>query len=208
MQKQTLLLDVGRVIAGFDHLKPCAWIASKTGHSAEWVRKCLFSPHGPAIRHEEGSSSQQFFDEVCILTGLDTDFDSFAHVWSDIFTESQDIGRILGHIESHVSMGIVSNTDPLHWHRLKNLPVIKEHFTHPEQITASFEVKNRKPNVEIYQHALKALGADITQTLYIDDVEQYVKAFRLMGGKAEVYNCEEHKPLRLERILKHYGYMQ
>ncbi len=204
---RTLLLDIGRVVAEFDHMKPCLWISSKTGRSVDWIHNQVFSTHGPASRHEEGGSSQQFFEEVCELTNLETDFETFAEAWSNIFAESQDIRRILGNVGSHITMGIVSNTDPLHWQRLKKLPVMQEYFKNDAHVTTSFSVRTRKPNVAIYEHALRSLNSTAAQTLYIDDVDSYVHAFRRMGGKGEVYNCDIHNPLRLERILKYHGYI-
>jgi putative hydrolase of the HAD superfamily len=208
MHTHALLLDVGKVIADFDHLKSCAWIGSKTGHSTEWIRGQLFSPHGPAHRHEEGMSTQQFFDEVCAITGLETDFESFKKAWGKIFTQTPDIYRILGHIEPHVRLGLVTNTDPIHWNEISALPVMMEHFPWGVNAFTSFQFRMRKPDERLYRHAVHALCVSIDQTLYIDDNEQYVQTFRNMGGKAEVYNCEAHKPLRLERILKHHGYMK
>lgn len=208
MYTHALLLDVGRVIAHFDHLKPCSWIASKTGHSTEWVHSQLFTQHGPAVRHEEGLSSQQFFEEVCKLTGLETDVKTFTRVWGNIFTESQDIYRILGHVEPHVRVGFVTNTDPIHWNAISSLPVMMEHCPWGVNAFTSFALRMRKPDERFYQHAVEKMHIDIKNTLYIDDVDGYVQTFRRLGGNAEVYNCEEQKPFRLERILKHYHYMK
>jgi putative hydrolase of the HAD superfamily len=58
-----------------------------------------------------------------------------------------------------------------------------------------------KPRKEYFEYALRTLGANIDDVLFIDDYPNYVQGFINLGGKALLYDEEDtHKDSPLPRI--------
>ncbi len=165
----------------------------------------LFS--GLTQKHEAAQiSSEQFYREAQQLLGIsDLTFIDFSRIWRNIFSENLGIESLIGHIATDSKLGIVSNTDPIHWETIRELPVMKRFFSDPVCITRSFDVGTRKPDPRIWQHALARLGCSAEQTLYIDDIDDYVDAFEKLGGHAIQYDCSRDSIEVLARAIGRYG---
>lgn len=205
METKGLLLDVGNVIATFNHEKSCEWISRHTRLTTEAVRSILFETGGPCEQHDLGLPSEEFYRMVCRLTGLRASMADFFDAWSDIFTENPAIFEILKRVRPSTRIGVVTNTDRIHWKSIEQLRVMRTFFPNNLNVATSFMVKAKKPAREIYNTALSMIDCSANETLYIDDVATYAQAFRQRGGNAEVYDCSSQPPMRLERILKFHN---
>lgn len=138
-------------------------------------------------------------DALHIPNGLS--FEQFEAEWGNIFTPNRDIEQLLERLASDVRRYVISNTDPIHWRRIETLTVIQKYFPQAEQQVLSFRVKARKPYPAIYDEACERAGVCPKETLYIDDIHEFVSAWVARGGNGFVYNCDRDPITKLESVL-------
>jgi putative hydrolase of the HAD superfamily len=97
-------------------------------------------------------------------------------------------------------LAALSNTNSLHWSRMREELSILEHF---ERAFASHELGLRKPSLEIYVHVLREMGMTPAETTFFDDTEANVEAARRVGMRA--YRVEGVEALRA--CLRENGYL-
>ncbi len=75
-------------------------------------------------------------------------------------------------------------------------------YPHFERVFKSFEEKLRKPDKKAYLNVLNKIRADANECVFIDDLEENVKAAEKVGMKGIVYNNPNQlkKELHLLRI--------
>ena len=118
---------------------------------------------------------------------------------------------ILERIKTDLTQCIMSNTDPIHWSGIEQLSVMKKHFSNPQLLIRSYTVGTRKPDLKMYQEALRCLGIaeqDTQQVLYIDDIAEYRDVFKSMGGNVLSYDCSKDPLTQLETGLREFGVLK
>jgi len=210
-----IIWDFGKVLASFDHLKACKKLACYCNIPPVLILERLFSgENAPAKLHELGRiSSQQFYNEVLRLLPFSKDitFSEFSEIWKDIFRENRGISTLIGKVRSEIKQCICSNTDPIHWSAIEQLPVMKKYFSNPALLTRSYTSGARKPNVKIFLDALASLHmeeGDANHVLYIEDIAAYRQVFLVMGGNVLSYDCTVDKMIELKRRLYKYGVLE
>lgn len=203
-----ILYDFGNVLSRFDHGKSCRRLGERCGMSGQEVRTLLF----PALtqRHETGElPARAFYAEVCSVLGLSgMEFSVFEEIWNNIFTQNPGIEALIGRVRPSVRRAIVSNTDPIHWKRIKLLPVMQRYFSDPALLTLSYQVGARKPDRAIFDDALARIGLPVDGVVYVDDIPEYAAAFKALGGNAIQYDCSKDPIDVLEEGLAKYGLLQ
>lgn len=208
---RAVLFDFGNVLGRFDHLKACTTLANLTGGSltGEEVRASLFADNGLATHFERGAiDARSFMRSVCAELGIMPfdDMTDFTRVWGDIFTDA-GMEPILKRLKSFVEIGILSNTDPIHWSYIERMPVVR-YVDLTKNVILSFEVGTRKPDPRIYLEAANQLGFEPREIVYIDDLGANVKAARELGFHAECFNATKQSVESLADILATYGLME
>lgn len=189
---KTVILDFGNVVAPFSHEKACKGLERFSDFTAKQIQDIVFG----SIQwqwHEKGEfSPHQFYEWVIeqISTADTLSFAKFTKIWSDILGENLDIDGILERIRPRIKKLLLSNTDPMHWQRLAELPVIKTHFPDPAQQILSFRLGLRKPDPDIFRRAIQVCGVLPQEIVYVDDVPEYVAAFENLGVRGIVYSCQ------------------
>ena len=207
-----IIWDFGNILASFDHLKACKRLAKYSAFSPEDIFKKLFGgENAPEKLHETGQlSPQEFFLLVKKLAVLSDDlsFQMFSGIWGDILQENSGVSALLDRIQPGVKQCILSNTDPIHWSAIEQLPVMKKHFSNSAMLIRSYASGTRKPDVKIYQDALACLGfndKDIEHVLYVDDIAEYREVFERLGGYTLSYDCSKDDLAQLETGLAKFG---
>jgi putative hydrolase of the HAD superfamily len=181
---EVILYDLGNVILPFNHHQ----IAEKLSRSARRKEfqdpKKLFSylfdlQKGVVNRFDAGKvSSQEFFQSLKETLGLSLSFPEFIPIWSDIFIEDQGVSQIILSQKGSWRLGLLSNTDPLHFNYiLSKFPIVKAF----DKWILSYEVGFKKPAVEIFRAAIAWASAEPQQILFIDDVKTHVDAAVSLG---------------------------
>jgi putative hydrolase of the HAD superfamily len=179
-----IFFDLGRVIVDFNHYQIAEKLlpAKYTNETLESkvIFDHIFHPiRGLCCDYNAGKiPPEDFYNALRLKFGLDFSFDEFVPIWSEIFTENRDVTRMINELAGHFRLFLISDTDPLHFsYILKNFPVM--HLF--QGWVLSYEVGCCKPNEKIYQTALERAGIQAYQSLYIDDVAEYIAAAGKIG---------------------------
>lgn len=199
-----VLFDFGNVLGFFDHNLSCARLApSSDVHDPITFKKILFDDKHAEL--ERGKISPiEFYSHIVEKTGLRLSFDEFSGVYADIFSEVPGIEEVVSLVPER-SRFLLSNTDPFHWERIRLLPVIANYFGRSRKNIRSFDTGARKPEGAIFVEAIRRTGVPVSEVVYVDDVPEYVQAFKKLGGTAFAFNARKEPLTRLRSRLEESG---
>ncbi len=185
---RTVLFDLGNVLTPVDFDRAYRKASRLTGLSEREVAR-LLEECGLLVPYESGRiSSAEFHRGVDDLLGVGMDFDDFGSLWCDIFGDEELVGEeLLDELESSVRVAMLSNTNELHFHWLREkYPVVRRFDT----TVLSYEVGAMKPAREIYEAALEATGSKPEECFFTDDRPENIEGARALGIHAEVFEGE------------------
>jgi len=181
---EVILYDLGNVILPFNHYQ----IAEKLSRSAEKkesqdpqrIFSYLFDlQKGIMNRFDVGKvSPREFFQSIEENLGLSISFDEFIPIWNDIFVEDQEVSQIILSQKGRWRLGLLSNTDSLHFHYILSKFSIMRAF---DKWILSYEVGFKKPAVEIFQKAIEWASVEPQKILFIDDIKKHVEVAISLG---------------------------
>ncbi len=109
---------------------------------------------------------------------LSISFETFCPIWNQIFEENQDVSRVIRALSGRCRLGLLSNTNPLHFaYIVEKYPIVQVF----EKCVLSYEVGFKKPSPEIFQYALKWASVDPGETIFIDDLKVHIEAANALG---------------------------
>jgi FMN phosphatase YigB (HAD superfamily) len=119
-----------------------------------------------------------FFQSIKKTLDLSISFEEFTPIWNDIFTEDREVSRIILSLKGSVQLGLLSNTDSLHFHYiLSKFPVMRAF----DKWILSYEVGFKKPATEIFQKAMAWASVKPSKILFIDDMKTHVDVAISLG---------------------------
>jgi HAD superfamily hydrolase (TIGR01509 family) len=171
MQIDAVFFDLGKVLVDFDLDRAYRAAAQKSPLSEAEIREKVISPR--IYEFEKGTiSTEAFFQGLA----RDTEFlggpEELRAIFDDIFTEMPNNVRVLEALRGRVRLGMISNTNASH------IAFVERHFGFFHLFDCriySHEVQMRKPDTEIYRHALAVMDVPAERSLFIDDLEQNVR---------------------------------
>jgi putative hydrolase of the HAD superfamily len=177
-----IVFDLGNVLINFDYK-----IAVEKFDKMEPNLGKKFFEHHKNNYHihrafEKGLIREEEFIRIA-LSGVDhkVDSDTFAKIYSDIFTPNNDVISLLLILKNKFKLILLSNTDPLHkkygWEKYEFLSL----FDH---LVLSFEVGSVKPEEKIYKAVEEFSKLTPQEHLYIDDIAEYADAAKKLGWDA------------------------
>lgn len=125
--------------------------------------------------------SRTFYRRLCGSYGLSLSFEDFASRWCDIFSPMPGMDNLVKSLSGKVKLGLLSDTDPLHWNYIKANYPLMNYFARP---TLSFEIGSMKPSRESYLAAAKNTDSEVSQCLFIDDLQNNVDGAIAAGMQA------------------------
>ena len=175
------LFDIGKVILDFDFRIATKRLAPFCGFPPEEILQRIASWNG-LVPFEEGKiAPPEFFEDMRELLNLSVPPDVFLPIWTDIFTENKEVSSLLRRLLGKIPLALISNTNALHFgYCYQTFPIIRE----VGQFVLSYEVGCRKPDPRIYQTALSRFNTPAQQTIYVDDLEELVRAGKMFGLEA------------------------
>ena len=185
---QSLVLDLGNVLAFFDHHRACRQIAAlaRPGTTEDAVFDVLF--HQPLERqYDTGEITTTAFIAALRATfGITATDDAIAEAWSDIFQPNADLTAQLPTLRTVVkTLVLASNTNELHFERIRSLmPGVIALF---DATVLSFEAGVRKPSVQFFERVIAATAAPAGDCVYVDDRPDFVAAAEALGMRGSVY---------------------
>ena len=198
MQLQAVIFDLGRVLVNVDFSRGLFPLLLQREQSDEapgtrLAREELFSAFGTGKLTPE-----QFHQRMCAAFGLDLPFVEFVRQWCDVFSPMPGMDGLLAEVAACLPIGLLSDTDPLHWgFCLENYASLR-HIPKP---TLSFRTGVLKPDPRAYRAAAADVGAPPEGCLFVDVIAANVEGARAIGMRAEVFTGADALRRTLVAIL-------
>lgn len=117
--------------------------------------------------------------------------------------------EMLGELNKDYNLYILSNTNPLHISWMHNHLETSHQISDFEdrffkKVFYSHIVRDRKPNVSIYEKVITDAGLNASETLFLDDMEDNLESARALGFQTEWVDPEVdvRENLTARNILK------
>jgi putative hydrolase of the HAD superfamily len=179
-----ILFDLGNVILPFNHYQIAEKLSLFTGREEFRDPPKIFSylfdfQEGKINDFDIGKvSPPDFFQSLKKHLELSLSFEAFIPLWNDIFVEDQEVSRIILSLKGRQVLGLLSNTDPLHFrYILTKFPIIQAFG----KWILSYEVGFKKPSIEIFQRAIEWASVHPGRILFIDDMRKNVEVAESLG---------------------------
>ncbi|MCK9431054.1 MAG: HAD family phosphatase [Candidatus Omnitrophica bacterium] len=188
---KAILFDLGNVLVDFDFKPAVERISCFCGKGGDEILKFFFDSKVTNAFEKGELSSEEFYRQVKDGLHLKLGYESFVPVWNEVFffsAKNRTVYHIANCLKSKYRIGLLSNTNILHYGHIKNnFPV----FNVFEKIFLSFEIGSLKPEVGIYQKVIKDLGVLPEDIFYTDDRQDLVKSAAALGIKSFVFTTPE-----------------
>jgi HAD superfamily hydrolase (TIGR01509 family) len=181
---EVILFDLGNVILPFNHYQIAERLSlvaqKKEFRDPQRIFSYLFDlQKGKINDFDIGKvSPPEFFQSLKKHLDLSISFEEFIPLWNDIFVEDQEVSRIILSLKGRWRLGLLSNTDPLHFGYILTKFSIMMAF---DKWILSYEVGFQKPAIEIFHKAIEWASVEPQRILFIDDVKKHVEVAVSLG---------------------------
>lgn len=177
-----IIFDLGRVIVDIDISRLTSIVLDDTSKPIAPKTLLQIMSDELMLRFNRGDiSPHDFHRALCEKYNLETSFDQFDNLWCSIFSPMPGMDDLIRSLHKKTTLGLLSDTDPLHWRHLHNNYPILKLFKTP---TLSFEVGLTKPDPKIFRTAAKNINTPPKNCLFIDDLQPNVTAATATGLNA------------------------
>ncbi|MDR1613707.1 MAG: HAD family phosphatase [Planctomycetota bacterium] len=193
---EAVIFDLGRVMLSIDPFRPkfsalmlAMGIRPEEAFGVYWREP-------EVIAHMTGRMTpERFHQSLRARFGLRLAYADFVEAWSDLFAPIAGMEDIFENVGKRFRVGILSDTDSLHWRKaLALLPRLRR----AARPTLSFEVGFLKPAPETYREAARNADAPPGACLFIDDLPENVEGARNAGMAGIVFAGAERLRGELE----------
>jgi putative hydrolase of the HAD superfamily len=181
---EVIFFDLGNVILPFNHYqiaeKLSRFSQKKKIQDPQRIFSYLFNLQNGMINDFDIGkvSPLEFFLSVKKDLDLSISFEEFIPIWNDIFVEDREVCQIILSLKKSWRLGLLSNTDPLHFNYiLAKFPIMAAF----EKWILSYEVGFKKPAIEIFQKAIEWAKVEPQKILFIDDMKEYIEVADSLG---------------------------
>ena len=179
---KAILCDLGGVLLTVNFGLAMERLSNESGLSKQELETRIFSS-GIKEKHDLGLiSSLDFYKQI--ITREEISFLYFQSIWSEIFTENQELINYLSLYTKFCRLYTASNTDPLHY----------AFFSHNYQwfslfngFGLSFRLKRAKPSPKFYSKLCRKFGINYQDALFIDDLKDNIDAAEGLGIKSYLF---------------------
>jgi FMN phosphatase YigB (HAD superfamily) len=190
-QIRTLIFDIGRVLVRVNVANAKVGLAKGLPLSPEELWKAIERDPRWQDWQEGRMSPHSWYVNLTTRLGVSMDFQQFTEVWnSALDPEPIHPNSMFEGLSKNYRMGLLSNTDPLHVGKLESTYEFMRYFP-PATRTYSCSVGTSKPDPVIFHKALAACRANAEESVYIDDIEEYVEAARRLGMRGVQFRSGE-----------------
>ncbi len=181
---EVMLFDLGNVILPFNHYQIAEKLSQFSQNREFQEPRRLFSflfdlQEGSINGYEVGKiSSTDFFLSLKKRLSLSISFETFIPIWNDIFVEDQEVSEIIRSLKGKKRLGLISNTNPLHFDYVLSKFFILQIF---DKWILSHEVGFKKPSIEIFQKAMEWASVEPEKILLIDDIQRHIEVAISLG---------------------------
>lgn len=189
---KVMICDLGNVIMLFDRFRTYRAIGHRLKTPYFNIKNAIEETN-LRQKYETGKiSDKEFYEKVLFLvkaTKKKLPFDLFCEFWGDIFWPNKKMIDALNILKDQLNLVLLSNTNNIHFSN------VKEHYSDilemfDNRIILSYKEKISKPNIKIYEKAIKIFkDENITygDCIYVDDREENVRMANKLGMKGIVF---------------------
>jgi len=179
VRPKIVVFDLGKVLLDFDYSIAARRIAARGKMLAEEVKR--FIDHSPLLfRYETGLvTKQQFFDEICAMSGFCGELEEFGGFFSDIFVPIEPMVALQAELRAGgIPTYIFSNTNDLAVSHIRHrFPF----FSNFDDYILSYEHGAMKPDARLYQVVEQRSNRQGAEILYLDDRAENIAAGAARG---------------------------
>jgi len=178
---EAVIFDLGNVLLKLDFLNGPISLFTGTISDHKNIINDLYNEQLFTDYNKGLLSPHQFYKEIISKFNLNIEYKEFAAKWCDIFTPIPDMEQLVNEIAENYKVGLLSDTDPLHWqYCLEQFPYLNI-FKQP---AVSYEIGSLKPAAKNYLTAAKNVNTPPKKCVFIDDREKNVRGARQTGMEA------------------------
>ncbi|HEX9597670.1 MAG TPA: HAD family phosphatase [Anaerolineales bacterium] len=198
---KAVIFDIGRVIVRLQPERTLEPLATRSGQGLSPEQLWSAILHDPLWENwQEGRMEpREWHQHLSRQLDIKLGFQEFCAAWNGaLHPETILKESLFAKLAARCRLAVLSNTDPLHSAALEAQFTFLRHF--PVRIY-SCRIGASKPAPAIYQAALRAVGVQAAEALYIDDIAEYVQAARKIGLDAIRFE----NPAQLSQELSRRG---
>jgi putative hydrolase of the HAD superfamily len=173
-----IIFDLGNVILNFDHMIICRKLSKISKYSASKICEIMFSSDLQRLYDQGKIESYDFFKKVSDKLNIKISFNDFKLIWEDIFSLNQGMSELLLSLKRRYKIFLLSNTNEMHFEYIKNKFKVIEII---DEYILSYKLGITKPDKRIYYEALKKANLSSYESIYIDDIKEYVITANKIG---------------------------
>jgi len=179
MKPKAVVFDLGKVLVHFDWSIAARRMSLRCNLSPEQLLR-VFDYSPLVVDYEMGRiTDEQFYSEAVKLTGFQGDFNEFADLFGNIFSEMPEMIALQAQLcQRGVPTFIFSNTNAL---AVRAIRADFPFFAHFDGYVLSYEHGAMKPHAPLYEVVERMTGRSGAELLYIDDRLENVEAGRARG---------------------------
>ncbi len=196
---RAVIFDIGRVLIRIDVARAMKGMASGLSLSPEELWTAIERDPRWKDWQEGRLSPRDWHLYLKQRFGGSATFEQFCDSWNLVLDPEPIQGPgLFERLSKNYRLGLLSNTDPIHVAymepRYNFFPYFSTRFY-------SCAIGASKPSPVIYKAALKACRSRAEEAVYVDDIEAYVEAARVLGMKGLHFRS----PDQLETELRGLG---
>jgi HAD superfamily hydrolase (TIGR01509 family) len=193
---ECLILDLGNVLVFHDNDKLFRELATVFDIQVGTLKSQFDSAFWKRVNTGElpGDSLRQ---AMCDSLKKQAGQKEFYAAWNCHFTVNEPMVSRVQHLVKKVRVGLLSNTHDWHFeYLLPRLPILKQF----DFQVLSYEVGAMKPDVKIYESALKGAQCAAVNCAFFDDVDSYALAASRMNIRGRVFTDVNHFNMQLQAM--------
>lgn len=177
----TIVLDLGKVLIDFDHLRAAERISNFCNKTPKQIFDLFFISEATILFEEGKITPEDFFRRVKEILDLKLEYQSFVPIWNDIFfltAKNRAVYSLANNLRAHYQVALLSNINVLHHEYLKQyFPV----FNVFHRVFVSYEMGMIKPDQALYIKVLEELKVQPENVFYTDDRQELVDSAKDIG---------------------------
>ncbi len=179
MKISAICFDLGKVLLDFDKEAMLVRIAKKSSLTAAEMTPLFLKDQQGIIYEKGGITSAKYFAHLKKLLRYQGTTKELRACCCEIFTPLSDHIALAALLAPHYPLAIISNTNDAH---IAYAEATYSFFSLFHARIYSHEIRVMKPEREIYDAALTALGGiDPLKALFIDDIESHILGASKLG---------------------------
>jgi HAD superfamily hydrolase (TIGR01509 family) len=193
-----VVFDLGKVLVDFDYSIAARRIAARGRMTILEIAQYI-NQSSLFIQYELGAvTTQQFYDEVCRVTGFRASLAEFSECFADIFVPIEPMVQLQATLRQRgLPAYIFSNTNELAVEHIRRSFPFYANF---DGYVLSYQHGAMKPDARLYEVAERQSARRGAEILYLDDRPENVAAGAARGWQVILHEDPEKSRTTIEKL--------